>query len=109
MVSSALELMDEIIKKRYPPEEWNIYSAQASDGDNWHDDSPRCYNLLTEKILPISQYFCYVEITEGESQELWTNYRRLRPTHSNVFAMRKIRDQSEIYPVFKQLFKRKMQ
>ena len=109
VVSSALELMDEIIKKRYPPEEWNIYSAQASDGDNWHDDSPRCYNLLVDKILPISQYFCYVEITEGESQELWTNYRRLRTTHNNVFAMRKIRDQSEIYPVFKQLFKRKMQ
>ncbi len=109
VVSSALELMDEIIKKRYPPEEWNIYSAQASDGDNWHDDSPRCYNLLTEKILPISQYFCYVEITEGESQELWTNYKRLRESHGNVFAMRKIRDQGEIYPVFKQLFKRKMQ
>lgn len=109
VVSSALELMDEIIKKRYPPEEWNIYSAQASDGDNWHDDSPRCYNLLTEKILPISQYFCYVEITEGESQELWTNYKRLRESHGNVFAMRKIRGQGEIYPVFKQLFKRKMQ
>mgnify|MGYP003694296857 CR=1 FL=1 len=38
VVSSALVLMDEIIKERYSPSDWNIYAAQASDGDNWHHD-----------------------------------------------------------------------
>ncbi len=109
VVSSALAMMTEIIKDRYPPDEWNIYGAQASDGDNWHDDSPRCFNLLKEHILPQSQYFCYVEITERDSQELWVNYERLKESHGPSFAMQKLRDQAEIYPVFKQLFQRKIQ
>ena len=46
VVSSALELMDEIIQKRYPESAWNIYAAQASDGDNWNADSPHCQELL---------------------------------------------------------------
>ena len=109
VVSSALGLMMEIIKERYPPDEWNIYGAQASDGDNWHDDSPRCYNLLKQQILPNCQYYCYVEITERDSQELWVNYERLRESHGPSFAMQKLRDQAEIYPVFKELFQRKIQ
>ncbi|NJM55573.1 MAG: YeaH/YhbH family protein, partial [Verrucomicrobiae bacterium] len=40
VVSSALQLMGEIITERYPISSWNIYAAQASDGDNWHHDSP---------------------------------------------------------------------
>ena len=55
--------MYEIIKDRYPTADWNIYAAQASDGDNWSDDSPRCRDLLIEKIMPCLQYFAYVEIT----------------------------------------------
>ena len=42
VVSSALVLMDEIITERYSQGDWNIYGAQASDGDNWHHDSGRC-------------------------------------------------------------------
>ena len=40
IVSSALKLMHEVMTERYPINEWNIYAAQASDGDNWNDDSP---------------------------------------------------------------------
>ena len=40
VVSSALELLNTIIEARYPPQAWNIYVAQASDGDNWNADSP---------------------------------------------------------------------
>lgn len=35
IVSSALKLMDDVVKERYNPAQWNIYAAQASDGDNW--------------------------------------------------------------------------
>ena len=52
IVSSALKLMNQIIEERYSPSEWNIYAAQASDGDNWNDDSPICSKLLAEEILP---------------------------------------------------------
>ncbi|MEY4922930.1 MAG: hypothetical protein RLY17_1647, partial [Pseudomonadota bacterium] len=63
IVSSALKLMDEVVQERYDPAQWNIYAAQASDGDNWADDSPLCHELLAKKILPIVRYYSYIEIT----------------------------------------------
>ena len=69
VVSSALDLMREIILDRYPTANWNIYAAQASDGDNWEDDSPRCRDLLIHGILPLVQYFAYVEIESEEASE----------------------------------------
>jgi hypothetical protein len=76
VVSSALVLMEEIIRARYNPSEWNIYGAQASDGDNWHHDSGRCRELLADKILPLCRYFAYVQVAE-EEQNLWEEYTQL--------------------------------
>jgi uncharacterized sporulation protein YeaH/YhbH (DUF444 family) len=104
VVSSALVLMEEIIKARYSPQEWNIYGAQASDGDNWHHDSGRCRELLSDKILPLVRYFAYVQVAE-EEQNLWDEYMNLSATHRH-FAMRKAVDASQIYPVFRDLFKK---
>jgi uncharacterized protein len=104
VVSSALELMDQIIRERYNPTEWNIYGAQASDGDNWHHDSGRCRELLADKLLPACRYYAYVQVAE-EEQNLWDEYSRLAETHQN-FAMRKAVEASEIYPVFRDLFKK---
>jgi uncharacterized sporulation protein YeaH/YhbH (DUF444 family) len=104
VVSSALVLMHEIIKARYSPGEWNIYGAQASDGDNWHHDSGRCRELLTENLLPVCRYFAYVQVAE-EEQNLWEEYSRLQETHPH-FAMRKVTQASQIYPVFRELFKK---
>jgi len=104
VVSSALVLMDEIIKARYPSNEWNIYGAQASDGDNWHHDSGRCRELLTENLLPVCRYFAYVQVAE-EEQNLWEEYSRLQESHPG-FAMRKVTQASQIYPVFRELFKK---
>jgi len=104
VVSSALVLMDEIIKARYSPSEWNIYGAQASDGDNWHHDSGRCREILTENLLPVCRYFAYVQVAE-EEQNLWEEYTRLQDAHPQ-FAMRKVSSASQIYPVFRDLFKK---
>ena len=103
VVSSALVLMDEIITARYPPGDWNIYAAQASDGDNWHHDSGRCRELLTESLLPKCRYFAYVQVAE-EEQNLWEEYARLQELQRH-FAMRKVTQASQIYPVFRDLFK----
>ena len=104
VVSSALVLMDEVIQARYNPSEWNIYGAQASDGDNWHHDSGRCRELLAEKILPMCRYYAYVQVAD-EEQNLWEEYSQLQAAQPN-FAMRKAVDASEIYPVFRDLFKK---
>ena len=105
VVSSALNLMAEIVKKRYAGSEWNIYAAQASDGDNWDSDSANCGRIMEEDLLPYCQYFAYIEITEGEPQNLWYEYLKVQE-RNRQFAMQKIRSASDIYPVFRELFKR---
>ena len=102
VVSSALILMDEIIRARYLGGAWNIFGAQASDGDNWHHDSGRCRQLLAERILPVVRHFAYVQVAE-EEQNLWTEYAQL-PTAQPHFAMRKAVQATQIYPVLRDLF-----
>jgi uncharacterized protein len=62
IVSTALEEMLRIVRDRYPPGAWNIYAAQASDGDNFSEDGERCAQLLADDLLPVSQYFAYIEV-----------------------------------------------
>lgn len=106
VVSSALELLNSIIEARYPPSAWNVYVAQASDGDNWNADSPYCQELLQEKIMPLLQYFAYIEIMPRHHQSLWEVYQQVKENFPN-FAMENIDHVSDIYPVFRELFKRK--
>ncbi|HOY00653.1 YeaH/YhbH family protein [Zoogloea sp.] len=107
VVSSAIELMKEILHQRYLNGAWNVYGAQASDGDNWENDSPHCRELLSTAILPFLQYFAYIEITPGEPQNLWREYEKLVGAHAN-FAMQHIEGLPDIYPVFRELFKKKL-
>jgi len=102
VVSSALVLMEEIIRARYPSGEWNIYGAHASDGDNWHNDSTLCRKLLAERLLPLCRYFAYIQVVEQE-QNLWQEYALLAES-SEAFAMRKASTADQIYPVFRDLF-----
>ena len=104
VVSSALVLMQEIIQARFNPSEWNIYGAQASDGDNWHHDSGRCRELLAEQLLPLVRYYAYVQVAD-EEQNLWQEYTHLQDAHKH-FAMRKATEPAHIYPVFRDLFKK---
>ena len=112
MVFSALELMQQICAARYPKSEWNIYAAQASDGDNPHSDGPTTAELLTASILPAVQYFAYLEV--GEDVEpfgmprstLWTLYEQLQVGGAPL-SMRKVYNRNEIYPIFRDLFQRR--
>ncbi|QUM84756.1 YeaH/YhbH family protein [Moritella sp. 28] len=105
IVSSALKLMDKIVTDKYPANEWNIYAAQASDGDNWADDSPLCRKLLLDKIMPKVRYFSYIEITNRAHQTLWREYEKVAKEYSQ-FALQHIRQLEDIYPVFRELFKK---
>lgn len=105
IVSSAVKLMYDIVQERYNPVEWNIYAAQASDGDNWTDDSAPCAELLSDKLLPLLRYYAYIEITPRAHQSLWQEYEKLVLLHNN-FAIEHIKEVSDIYPVFRELFKK---
>jgi len=112
VVSSALAEMRRIVEARYPVEDWNIYAAQASDGDNYSSDSARCKALLTGQILPICQYFAYVEVHDQRQAEifmsnqnvsdLWKDYASCAARAN--FAMRRVFSKSDVFPVFHQLF-----
>jgi uncharacterized sporulation protein YeaH/YhbH (DUF444 family) len=100
--------MHKIIRDRYASNAWNIYGAQASDGDNWENDSPRCRSVLDEQIVPLVQYFAYIEIANTEPQNLWREYEKVQSIHPERFAMQRIQALPDIYPVFRELFKKKL-
>jgi uncharacterized protein len=113
LVSSALQTMHEIVKARFNPSDWNIYAAQASDGDNSTSDGAAVRRLVTEMILPVSQFFAYLEVGDAGSgtfdmpdSALWTLYQGLRADGAPL-SMRKVFDRSEIFPVFHDLFQRR--
>ena len=113
LVSSALQAMHEIVQSRYRPADWNIYAAQASDGDNSYADGDLSGRLLKDMILPVTQFFAYLEVGESGSHpfemsesSLWTLYQRLRAEGAPL-SMRKVNDRSEIFPVFHDLFQRR--
>jgi len=107
IVSSALELMHRIIAERYSSALWNIYGAQASDGDNWDNDSAPCRELLAGRILPLVQYFAYIEIAE-EPQNLWREYQKIADGGAGNFALQRIEGLEDIYPVFRELFRKRL-
>ncbi|NNL57467.1 MAG: YeaH/YhbH family protein [Pseudomonadales bacterium] len=107
VVSSALKLMKTIMQARYPTSEWNIYGAQASDGDNWKDDSSSCFDLLANDIMPNMQHYSYVEITPNKHQALWYEYEQVKVQFEDAFALQQITGPGDIFPVFRELFQRR--
>jgi uncharacterized sporulation protein YeaH/YhbH (DUF444 family) len=96
--------MRKVMDERYSPTEWNIYGAQASDGDNWTDDSPKCRRILENDILPKTRYFAYIQVAP-EEQNLWVEYTQLAMTQPHL-AMKKVDAAADIYPVFRELFEK---
>jgi uncharacterized protein len=109
VVSSALEKMLAIARERYPLDAWNIYAAQASDGDNYGADSGHCVDLLGGEVLPLCQYFAYIEVGDSidgittRESDLWSSYSQVLPAHSH-FAMKRVGDPTQIFSVFHELF-----
>ncbi len=117
IVSTALEEMIKIAGERYSSADWNIYAAQASDGYTQTGDAERCVNMLHNDIMPISQYYAYIEILDDREMEvfahddsgaeLWRAYGRVRAEWPN-FATKRISQPSHIFPVFRELFNKEI-
>jgi|TARA_R110002167_G_scaffold199111_2_gene402292 uncharacterized sporulation protein YeaH/YhbH (DUF444 family) len=109
IVSSAFKLAKEIIDDRYSPNEWNLYFSQASDGDNWDNDNEELLDIISTDILPITQYFSYIQVGQKRhgyynSGNLLQEYEKLLATHKNIVT-KHIEDSFDIYPVFREIFK----
>ncbi len=108
VISTALEEMQRIVKERYPVDDWNIYAAQASDGHNFDDDMERCLELLNVDLLPQCQYFAYIEVAPEDGMPAmesvaWGGYKEVAAANPH-FAMKRVTNPGEIYPVFRELF-----
>jgi uncharacterized sporulation protein YeaH/YhbH (DUF444 family) len=116
VVSSALAAMQQIVELRYRPQDWNIYAAQASDGDNSYGDGEMTARLLKDAVLPVVQYFAYLEVAEADKvvdesrpgSSLWRIYEDLR-AEGLPLSMRKVSTRAEIFPVFRDLFQRRQE
>ena len=109
IVSSAIELAKEVIDNRYSPNEWNIYFAQASDGDNWSYDNDYLLEIMSKHILPITQFFSYIQVGPQSNayynrDDLLKEYMSLTPFHKNIIC-KYIETKMDIYPVFRKIFK----
>jgi uncharacterized sporulation protein YeaH/YhbH (DUF444 family) len=115
IVSTALDKMLEIQKARYATADWNIYAAQASDGYTQSGDARHCVEMLNADIMPLCQYYAYIEIlderemevfaSEDSGAELWRAYRTVAELWPN-FATKRISKPADIFPVFRELFKK---
>jgi len=103
VVLSALALMHRIIEERYPLDAWNIYGAQASDGDAFGADPEKSRGFLETALLPLVRHYAYIEVCEAGSRisTLSAAYRRIP---SETFAMREVHESRDIWPVFRGLF-----
>ena len=108
VVSSALELTQEIIQKRYNVSDWNIYISQVSDGDNFAADNDKT-KIIIDQLLNFTQYYAYLEVRQEHfemfnyTSDLWEMYTRLENEHEN-FSIRKAMTVSDVWKVFKELF-----
>ena len=107
VVYSALELADRVRADRYAID-WNVYVAQASDGDAFGADPARSARFLRERLLPATRYYTYLELVSPHGRErassLWAEYEPLAAAGN--FAMRRAGARAQIYPVFRELFRK---
>lgn len=101
VISTALEKVVEQMETNYQPHSWNIYVAQASDGDNYQDDISWCSTLLQQRILPFVRYYTYVEVLASYRQEYW---ELLEGIGSENLKAEVIREEKDVYPVFRRFF-----
>jgi len=105
-VLSALAKMNEIIAARFPSSSYNIFGAQASDGDSFGADSTESSEYLRSQLLPMSRYFVYAEVGSNPLQgttSLWSAYREIE---SERFNMASVNSRNEVYPALAKLFQR---
>jgi uncharacterized protein len=115
LMSTSLELADEIVKKRYHPNSWNIYTFYCGDGENWPEDNEKTLSLYKE-MLEYNQLMCYTEIIPGNPPNinsvsffggdpfygLWNELAPLS-NHKNFKKLRIMSD-ATIWSAFKKLF-----
>lgn len=115
LVSEGLKLVNDIIEERINTEEVNVYVAQASDGDDMPLDELRVQEELLRMHDKV-QYIAYIQVEaldrvqykqQYEISDLFDLYDVIKIDNSlDKLNIKKVSEPSEVYPVFKELFKK---
>ena len=111
IVSSGLDMVNNIIDKRFHPAAWNIYLFQCSDGDNWSSDTQKTLDLA-DKIKEKCQLFGYCEIEPEEERLKWTTEESRMSSIYSIFEDKKFKSvkifgKHDIWPAFQELLGKK--
>jgi len=116
VISTGLELVNDIINTRYPLDAWNIYVVQASDGDNYTSDNEQVIDIM-QSLLPKVQYYVYAEVREAPHQAqftygihdtaVWTIMQRLAENFPQLCHIR-MDHVNTVVPTFREVFKREI-
>jgi len=107
IVSTGVKCVNDIIQARYPTDAWNIYTVQASDGDNYDNDNAELTKQLNI-LLPKCQYFVYNEVmqTSGDATNVYDVMFDLQDEHTNLEIV-EINSIEAVISVFRKIFAKK--
>ncbi|WP_372015019.1 YeaH/YhbH family protein [Tistrella mobilis] len=101
LISSGYEKALEIIRERYHPSLWNIYSFHCSDGDNFPSDNDRTVAAANE-LCEVSNLFGYGEIKPNawrfRDATMLDVFRRVTAPN---FHMLSIERKEDVWPAFR--------
>ena len=113
LVSTGLKKAEEIIEKRYHPNNWNIYTFYCGDGDNWSIDNKEALTAF-RRLKELNQIMCYTEIGKlhdyreyslfaggNPEKKLW-DWTKL--IEGKNFKRVRLEESKDIWPAFKRLF-----
>ena len=114
LVSTGLHKVEEIIEKRYHPNNWNIYTFYCGDGDNWAIDNKEALAAF-RRLKEVNQIMSYAEIgkitsydgrggifqTGSAEKKLW-DWTKL--AEDKNFKRIRLQEHKDIWPAFKKLF-----
>jgi sporulation protein YhbH len=113
LVSTGLKKVEEVVEKRYHPNNWNIYTFYCGDGDNWSIDNAESLETF-RRLREINQMICYAEISKPSiydqgsilftgmpDKKLWD---WLQPLEHKTFKRVRLLDRNDVWKAFKKLF-----
>jgi uncharacterized sporulation protein YeaH/YhbH (DUF444 family) len=101
-ISTAYELVEQIMAARFSPESWNAYLFHFSDGENGDSrDTERCLDMLRQSLLPALNLFCFGQVRSSYGGGRFkTDLDEGLPGEDRLITA-EIRDKDEIYDAIK--------
>ena len=112
LVSTGLVKVEEIIEKRYHPDNWNIYTFYCGDGDNWSIDNKEALAAF-KRLKEVNQMMAYTEVGKPRGQSEYSLFsgtveKRLwdwtKLAESKRFKRVRLVEANDVWPAFKKLF-----